>query len=277
MLHGGKGSQERFKHSCRPPNPPPPTRTSSPTLFATPLTPIKIQLHLLKTATGKGLSDDQRRSISIVDRNVDRLALLIQDELDTTRLHAGRLQLKKSAQSLDRLLQEAIESFHDPAAQAGVALDAQLEKGLLADVDDKRIIQVLYNLLSNALKFTPKGGRIVTELRRDGETALLCVRDTGIGMDADQISRLFQPFSQVHEDTEAHPKGSGLGLYISKGMVELHGGKIWAESPGRNHGTAFFVALPLAATAQERVENRQVTVFVDAPQPARENGVQAPP
>lgn len=243
----------------------------------TPLTPIKIQLHLLKNGIGETLSEEQRRSVDIVDRNVDRLALLIQDELETTRLHAGRLQLKKTVQPLDRLLREAMDSFRDPAAQAGVILDAQLENDVAVDVDDKRIIQVVYNLFSNALKFTPKEGHILAELRRDGQTALVCVRDSGIGMDAEQLSRLFQPFSQVHDETESQPKGSGLGLYISKGIVELHGGTIWAESAGRNHGTAFYVALPMAGSAPGRAEDRQVTVFVDAPQRARANGSQTPP
>lgn len=210
----------------------------------TPLTPIKLQLHLLKTSPTE-LSPDQKRSVQILDRNVDRLSTLVQDVLDAARIQAGRLALNKKPIDICPVTGEALDSFREVARGLGVALDASMEGMVAVDADAQRLTQVLYNLLSNALKFTPAGGRVHVSVRREDGECLVRVEDTGLGMTSDQLSRLFRPFSQVHEEVQGAKAGTGLGLYISRGILEEHKGRIWAESRGPGQGSTFAFALPL--------------------------------
>jgi PAS domain S-box-containing protein len=205
----------------------------------TPLTPIKLQLHVLKTVRGGELSPEQHRSLQILDRNVDRLSQLVQDVLDGARLQAGRLQLAMRPVDLNALVKEAIESFQEPARQAGLTLEYELGGNLVVEADANRLTQVMFNLLSNAVKYTPEGGHLRVETGKSGDRVFVRVRDTGTGLSAEQISRLFKPFSQVHDTMQTSAPGTGLGLYISKGIIELHGGRIWAESPGPRLGSVF--------------------------------------
>lgn len=212
----------------------------------TPLTPIKTQMHILKNAEWGGLNDRQQRAISMMDRNIERLNLLVQDLLEVARLQAGRLKLDRRPMDLSLLAHEAVESFGDPARQAGIRLDLRTGPPLMVDADPKRLIQVMFNLLSNALKFTPTGGQISVELTCDETDAIVRVRDTGRGMKAEDIGKLFNPFSQIADGSEVTQPGSGLGLFICRGILEQHGGRVWAESPGPGQGSVFTFALPLA-------------------------------
>lgn len=212
--------------------------------LGTPLTPIKLQTHLLR-ADGS-LTDRQRRSLDVLARNVDHLNLMIRDLLDASRLTAGKLRLAPATVDVRRLVEHAAESYAEAARQAGVALEARVEGELPVVADEARLTQVLLNLLSNALKFTPADGRIDVEARREGDEVVVRVADTGPGLLPEQIARLFQPFSQVH-DVEGRPTpGTGLGLFISRGIVEQHHGRIWAQSDGPGKGSTFAFALPLA-------------------------------
>jgi PAS domain S-box-containing protein len=212
--------------------------------LGTPLTPIKLQISLLKGARGVGLDDDQRKAITILDRNVDRLSQLVQDVLEVARIQAGRLGVNKHPADLNRVVMEAAESFQETARVSGVTLESRLSPDLVADIDPKRVTQVLFNLLSNALKFTPRGGTVVLETTRQGDYATVKVRDTGTGLRPEDVPKLFRPFSQVHDTMQRTKGGTGLGLYISKGIVELHGGRIWVESPGPGHGATFAFTVP---------------------------------
>jgi len=216
----------------------------------TPLTPIKLQLHVLKTVRGGELSAEQHRSLQILDRNVDRLSQLVQDVLDGARLQAGRLQLNMRPVDLNALVKEAIESFQEPARQAGLSLEYELGSTLVVEADANRLTQVMFNLLSNAVKYTPEGGHLRVETGKAGDRVFVRVRDTGAGLTDEQISRLFKPFSQVHDTMQVSTPGTGLGLYISRGIVELHGGRIWVESPGPRQGSVF--AFELAASKAAR-------------------------
>jgi PAS domain S-box-containing protein len=210
--------------------------------LSTPLTPLRLQLAVLKTAAPGSVQ--QRKSMEILERNVDRLAALVQDILEAARLQAGRLQVRKGPQDLDTLVREAVETYQDPAEGRGIALVLKANGGLPVEADRDRIHQVLLNLLGNAWKFTPPGGRITVETVREDGMALVLVHDTGIGLVAEDIPRLFQPFSQVHDHEQRH-QGTGLGLFISKGIIDLHGGRIWCRSEGPGKGATFAFALPL--------------------------------
>ncbi len=175
----------------------------------TPLTPIKVQLHLLRSDDQEGLSKRQRHSITVLERNIDRLGHLVEDILEGARIQAGRLSATKKPIELERVIGEAVESFRDPAKVAGVDLETRLAPDLIVPADAKRLIQVLFNLLSNALKFTPEGGTITVETGADDQWAYIRVQDTGAGLTKGQASRLFRPFSQVHDPMTTVRGGPG--------------------------------------------------------------------
>lgn len=210
----------------------------------TPLTPIRLQVHLLQTLAGPDLKPEQRKGLEILARNVDRLNELVNDVLDGARLQAGRLRLAKKVVNVNQLVREAAESFQEPARLAGLALHWTGEAAVHVEGDAIRLSQVLFNLLGNAVKFTPAGGRIEIRSSAVGNLAVIRVHDTGIGLSSSQIARLFQPFTQLHEDILPNHRGTGLGLFISRGIVELHGGRLRCESQGAGAGATFVVELP---------------------------------
>ncbi|HUR68769.1 MAG TPA: PAS domain-containing sensor histidine kinase [Candidatus Thermoplasmatota archaeon] len=215
--------------------------------LGTPLTPIKLQAHMLNSERLGPLSDKQRHSVKVLSRNVDQLGALLSDVLDSARVQAGRVDVEVAPVALESVATEAVESFADSAEAQGVALNVRIEKPVTVNADARRLTQVLFNLIRNALRFTPKGGAIdVVVGERDGR-AFFEVRDSGRGLKPEDIQRLFQPFSQVHDLTETARGGTGLGLYIARGIIETHGGDISCESPGIGKGATFRVRLPMGA------------------------------
>lgn len=215
--------------------------------LGTPLTPIRMQVHMLRRHSDK-LPAEHRRSLEILERNVSRLGALVQEVLDSARIQANKLGVDRKPTDINSIALEAVESFHEAAAQAGTRLVARLGTDMQAVADEKRLTQVLFNLIGNALKFTPPGGEIVVETRRQRGMIVVSVRDNGIGIRPEDQKRLFQPFAQIN--AAGSPKvGAGLGLYISRGLIELHGGKLWCESPGTNLGTTFSFSLPIESPA----------------------------
>lgn len=215
----------------------------------TPLTPVKLNLHLLREGKMGDLNPRQASALAIVHRNIERLSALVQDVLDVARIQSGRLQVERTQVDLVPLLQEAYDSFHEAASQTGIDLRIEAPRSLKVVCDGRRLVQVLYNLLSNALKFTPTGGFIVLAASSDGTKARLSVTDSGVGLTAEQCGRLFQPFSQVHDPMQKTRAGSGLGLYISRGIVEEHGGTMGVQSEGPNQGATFWLEIPLGPPA----------------------------
>lgn len=211
--------------------------------LGTPLTPIGLTLHRLKRSS---LSSEDAKSVRILDRNFARLRSLVEDLLDAARLQSSRMVVERARVRLDPLAQDAVESFGDVAREKGVALAIECAGTPPVDADPNRLQQVLYNLISNAIKFTPAGGEVRVTTSTDGASVALRVRDSGAGLDEAQIARLFHPFTQVHDASERRG-GTGLGLYVTKGIVELHGGTIACESEGRGLGATFTVVLPVAS------------------------------
>jgi signal transduction histidine kinase len=171
------------------------------------------------------------------------LLSLINDVLDLSKVEAGQVELEVASFSLREALERGVVMVREPASQRGVAFALELAPDVdLVEGDERRLRQVVFNLLSNAVKFTPEGGSIVVASARvDGEVQV-SVTDTGPGIVAEDRERIFEEFQQTDVGVQQR-EGTGLGLALSKRLVELHGGRIWVESePG--HGSRFVVTLP---------------------------------
>ncbi|HUR61937.1 MAG TPA: HAMP domain-containing sensor histidine kinase [Candidatus Thermoplasmatota archaeon] len=216
--------------------------------LSTPLTPIRLQLHTLMGGRAGALTVEQQRCLTVIDRNIERLHGLVKNILDVSRLEAQHFKVEMKAVDLAQIVTEAYEAYRDAAREAGVELRAEVMAGAFVMADSPRLIQVAFNLLSNAIKFTPKGGTIHLGLAKEGPHASVTVRDNGVGFDPADQAKLFKPFSQLGGSVAAAYQGSGLGLYISDGIVALHGGSMWGESPGQGKGAEFGFRLPLVAT-----------------------------
>lgn len=210
----------------------------------TPLTPLKLAVATLKRQSDR--SPKQSEHLELLDRNVQRFELLVEDLLDAARLQAGRLQLRLADVDLAAAARESVAAFQEAAAKGGIELEADLPETAMVRVDALRVMQVCMNLVSNAVQYTPHGGRVRVALARQGPWWRLEVHDTGLGLTPEQRERLFQPFMRLHEGPGV-PRGTGLGLYISKGIVEQHGGAIGAESAGRGQGSTFHARFPAAS------------------------------
>jgi signal transduction histidine kinase/CheY-like chemotaxis protein len=186
------------------------------------------------------------RAVEVIDRNSRHQGQLIEDLLDVSRITAGKLVLEMEPVYLPAIVEAAIESVAPAARAKGVTLKVVVAPGVRPVSGDKdRLQQVVWNLLSNALKFTPAEGRVDVLCRtRDGHVELT-VRDTGMGIPADVLPYIFERFRQSEAGTKRAYGGLGLGLAIVRYLVELHGGTVTAESEGESRGATFIVRLPL--------------------------------
>lgn len=210
----------------------------------TPLTPLKLAMATLRMG---GQEADRSDCLDMMQRSVARFELLIEDMLDASRLQAGRLSLKRAPVDFDPLVREALDSFKEMARKGDLALDATGVQPTRIEADPLKASQVVMNLVSNAVKYTPPGGKVTLSLQSGPREAILVVQDTGLGMTAQQMARLFQPFVRLHEGQPGVVKGTGLGLYISKGIVEAHGGRLTVQSEGLGKGSTFTVTWPLVS------------------------------
>lgn len=217
----------------------------------TPLTPVRIHLEAL-TEDAK-LTPDQRKHVAVIERNVLRLGNLVHDMLDASRLDTGRFNLEVDNLPLAVLVEDTVESLAETATARGITLSCGPLKPLVVMADGSRLNQVLHNLVTNAISFTPSGGRVTVSTTAGPGSAVVRVTDTGVGLLPEQIGQLFQPFARPHEGTGTAPKGTGLGLFISRGIIEQHGGQIWAESPGPGKGSSFCFSLPIAGPHHKAV------------------------
>jgi CheY-like chemotaxis protein len=184
----------------------------------------------------------------VIGRQVDHLTRLVDDLLDVTRISRGRIELQRARVDLRDVVRSTCDDFR-PLFERGT-LQLRLEPmpdPVWIDADATRLAQVLGNLLNNAAKFTPAGGIVTVRVEASGGRAEVSVRDTGVGMELGEIKRLFEPLAQAPQGLARTRGGLGLGLALSKGLVELHGGSIQARSDGLAHGSEFLVRLPLAA------------------------------
>jgi signal transduction histidine kinase/ActR/RegA family two-component response regulator len=187
-----------------------------------------------------------QRALQTIERNARAQGQLIDDLLDMSRIVAGTVRLDVQPIGLARVVEAALGTVHPAAAAKSIALRVDLADGRLeVRADPGRLQQVLWNLLANAVKFTPAGGSVEVRLQRDGSDALVQVIDSGIGITPDFLPHVFDRFRQQDASTTRQHGGLGLGLSIARQLVELHGGTIAVASPGRGAGTTFSVRLPL--------------------------------
>jgi signal transduction histidine kinase len=211
----------------------------------TPLTSIRGYLELLLDGGAGDLTDDQSRFLSVVDRNSKRLMHLVGDLLFLAQVEAGKLTLELEEIEIDDIVTESVEAAKPIADDKGIALRASLESIPSMVGDRARLGQLLDNLVSNALKFTPSGGSVDVCVSLDGGEAVIEVVDTGIGIAPSDQAHLFDRFFRSSEATQRAIPGTGLGLTIAKTIVERHGGSIEVESAA-GEGTTMRIRLPLA-------------------------------
>jgi signal transduction histidine kinase len=220
----------------------------------TPLTSIIGYLDLLAEGRFGSMPSGLLRPLESVRRNSQRLMRLVDEMLDASRIEAGRVSLKPRDCDLVEIVGAVVEDLTPLAATKQHVLTTEFADTPLIRADPDKILQVVWNLLSNAIRYTPEGGRIVATVdlapreRYAGAWARLRVRDNGIGIPPDQRDRIFEPFSDVtsaKHHTSSGPDSAGLGLYIARGLVDLHGGIISVDSE-ENVYTEFSVLLPLA-------------------------------
>jgi len=186
----------------------------------------------------------RNRAFETIERNARTQANLIEELLDISRMAADRIQLALAPVDIGGLAQRVVEGAIPRAAETGLDLSFDVETDLIVIADRQRLEQVLMNLLSNALKYTPAGGRIAVEAKRDGAYVRLVVRDTGKGIAPELMAHVFEMYTQERNYASAR-SGLGLGLYIVKQLVELQDGKVTVESEGEGKGATFAVILPL--------------------------------
>jgi two-component system, chemotaxis family, CheB/CheR fusion protein len=190
-----------------------------------------------------------RRAMRVVDRQSRHMARLIADLLDVTRITRNKLTLHRQPTDAVACLRELSTTLKPQIDAAGLRLAIESPASpLLLDADPERLTQMVENLLRNAITYTDAGGSIRITAERQGEQGLIRVEDTGIGIDAEQIGILFEPYRQLHKDR--HHSGLGLGLALVKRLAELHGGSVQAHSEGAGKGSSFELRLPLAGPSQ---------------------------
>ena len=194
-------------------------------------------------------SPEIRRALEVIRRNVELEARLIDDLLDVTRISKGKLQLSLETASVHEILQRSYEICREDIAAKDLKIEFRLRaEHAFLEGDPARLQQVFWNLIKNSVKFTPENGRIVIEtLNPSPEKIEIRTTDTGIGIEADQMDRIFNAFEQGQSSITRRFGGLGLGLAISKAMVAAHGGKIRAESRGKDRGASFIVTLRTTA------------------------------
>jgi signal transduction histidine kinase len=221
-----------------------------------PLSAIATAATLLRRNSDSDPTGRATKQAELILRSADRMARLISDLLDIACIDAGRLSVELLPHSAASLLQEAAELFQLIAADKSLRLTVDAPRpSLLVLADQERVLQVLSNLVGNAIKFTPAGGIIQLRAQTDGDAVRFSVVDTGPGVSAEQLPHVFDRYWQAKRDGRL---GIGLGLSIAKGIVEAHGGHIWAESPSGG-GSSFQFTLLCSAEPSSAVENGHVS------------------
>src|SRR5256714_9914057 len=216
----------------------------------TPLTPVLASALALENH--KASPEDMQESLQIIRRNVELEARLIDDLLDLTRISKGKVQLNFEVVDAHTLLRNAVEICHADIEQKHLALRLELAaQKVHLRADPARMQQIFWNLIKNAVKFTPKDGEISISTTNDSDDQLCVeVADTGVGIEADSLPKIFDAFEQ---GSRTKLGGLGLGLAISKTLVEAHKGTITARSAGRNKGSAFTLTFPTCEKAAAQI------------------------
>jgi signal transduction histidine kinase len=213
-----------------------------------PLAPLRNSSYILRHAAPT--SEQASRSRDVIERQTSHLTRLVDDLLDVTRIARAKIELRRERVDLRTVVARSADDIRFKMDREGIALRVALpDAAVWVDADPTRVAQVVGNLLENASKFTPRGGEVVVSVTAEVRDAAVRVRDTGVGIEAALLARVFEPFVQADRSLARTQGGLGLGLALVKGLAELHGGTVEAHSGGSGHGAEFVVRLPRAAPA----------------------------
>ena len=218
-----------------------------------PLAPIRNSLHVLRMTHGAGAGAD--RLHDMLERQVSHMVRLVDDLMEVSRITRGKFELQKDSIDLRDVVQNALDTSRPLMVAAAQQLDVSLpEQALTLEADGMRLAQVLANLLNNASKYTGPGGHIWLTARREDNDVVISVRDTGAGIPADELPRVFDLFTQADRTCHRAQGGLGIGLTLVRSIVNMHGGSVEAHSKGPGQGSEFLVRLPLAV-AEHRLQD----------------------
>ena len=210
-----------------------------------PLAPIRFALEKLK---GDNPSVTAARARDVIDRQVGQLVRLVDDLLDVSRITTGKMMLRREPHDLAQLMTTAVESIMPLVTAADHTLEVELPRApIYVDGDGARVVQVFANALHNAVKFTPRGGRIWFTAERQSDEAVVRIRDNGLGIAPDVLPRVFEMFQQAEPILERSAGGLGIGLTLARRLVEMHQGRIEIRSQGPGQGTEVEIRLPTTA------------------------------
>jgi signal transduction histidine kinase len=204
---------------------------------------------LLKQFFGK-LNEKQAQYITDVLESGEHLLSLINDILDLAKIESGKLELDLTDVNLKDLLESSMVMIKEKSLVHGIKLQCDVTEdlaGLTITADERRLKQVMFNLLSNAAKFTPDGGKISIHGIKENDSVTVTVTDTGIGIAPADQTRIFEEFYQIRGGMKGKTPGTGLGLSVTKNIIDLHGGRIWVESEGEGKGSRFSFTIPVTA------------------------------
>jgi len=200
-----------------------------------------------------GLNEKQKEYSGYILESGKHLLSLINDVLDLSKVEAGKMELEISSFDLKEFLEKSFILVKEKAMKHNISLLDNIDNNIgLINADERKIKQVVYNMLSNAIKFTPDGGKIGIEAKKiNADEIRVCVWDTGIGIDNKDKEKVFTEFEQIDSEYSRKYAGIGLGMPLSKKFIGLHNGKMWFESDGQNKGTRFYFTLPLSHAAKK--------------------------
>ncbi len=222
-----------------------------------PLDPIRHALDLMALQPADPNAREWAREV--IDRQVAQLGRLVDDLLDVSRITSGKITLKLEPTSLEQIVAEVVESVRPLATARSQTIDTAVEgTSFECRVDRMRVAQIVLNLLTNAVKYTPVGGRISVRVLRSGPFGEVLVSDTGLGMSPEFVQQVFEPFVQGERTLDRAEGGLGLGLTLVRRLAEMHGGSVSAESPGEGKGSTFTVRFPVCATVTAGEETHPV-------------------
>lgn len=223
----------------------------------TPLVSIKGFTNLLVELYRSELNTEILSIIDEIKNGCSRLEDLIEDIIKTSELESEKKELVKSETNLTKLIKDGLEELKGFIRLRKHTIKVDLEPNMIVNCEKERIRDVFSNLLTNAIKYTPPNGLIVIESRIESDSLTVSIKDTGIGLTKNEIDSIFTQFGKIERYGQGYDvisEGSGLGLYVSKKIIEMHNGKIWVESEGRNKGSTFYFTLPRKRKFEENNE-----------------------
>jgi signal transduction histidine kinase/ActR/RegA family two-component response regulator len=227
----------------------------------TPLSAILGWVHLLRSTQMTGAAADHAHEV--IERNAKLQGRLITDLLNVAQIISGKLRLELALVDLAPIIEASVESLRPVAESKSIAIETHLETGVhQVMADAARIQQVVWNVLSNAIKFSPQGGLIEIRVLQSGAAAVVSIRDSGIGIDPAFLPHIFDRFFQAESGPERAFGGLGLGLAIARRLMDLHGGTVTAQSPGKECGTTFTLTFPTRTARHDRALAEQAADHV---------------